>query len=559
MLPFVRKNHRLLFYLAWLSINLLQAGFTELIDDEAYYWIYSRFPAWGYFDHPPMIAVLIKAGYAIFQNELGVRLFILLLNAATIFIIEDLTEKKDSYLFYAIAGTLAVAQIGGILAVPDIPLIFFVALFFWLYRRFLQQMTVVNSLLLGACMALLVYSKYHGILIILFTLSSNPSLFRRYQAWLAAFVALLLFMPQLYWQFINDFPSIQYHLFERNASQYRISYTIEYIFGQIAMAGPLMGWLILWAAFQYKPGSLTERAMKFSLIGFYGFFLLSTLKGRVEANWTMSAFIPLIVLSHQFLRSDLPMRRWLFKSVPVSLVLIFLARIYLTTAMPPVTWVSKTDEIHGNKQWVSAVQQKAGDLPVAFTNSYQRASKYWFYEGRECLSMNGTGYRRNNFNFWPIEDSLLGKRVVIAGRYEPTTFTKLENLVPGTDSLCTLVTDPYFSFSKVQLRLKGDPSLQQGVLVVCGELRSPADYLSWFATPGYDTASLYLSIYHKTRKPVHIRTGYTVRQITQVKQLLRLELPLLLTPGIYQGKLGFSTAIPAIYSLNSTSFALKVE
>ena len=180
MLPHVRKHQRLLFYFTWFTVNMLQAGQTELIDDEAYYWVYSRFPAWGYFDHPPMIAILIKAGFGFFHHELGVRLFIVMMNTATIFIIQELTEKKDDLLFYAVAGTVAVAQIGGIIAAPDIPLLFFVALFFWLYKRFLYQMNLLNSILVGAAMALMLYSKYHGVLIIFATILSNPSLLRKF-------------------------------------------------------------------------------------------------------------------------------------------------------------------------------------------------------------------------------------------------------------------------------------------------------------------------------------------------------------------------------------------
>jgi len=56
---FFQKHHRLLFYSSWLLLALAQAASTELIADEAYYWVYSRFPAWGYFDHPPMIAFII--------------------------------------------------------------------------------------------------------------------------------------------------------------------------------------------------------------------------------------------------------------------------------------------------------------------------------------------------------------------------------------------------------------------------------------------------------------------------------------------------------------------
>lgn len=556
MLSFVRKHHRLVFFIAWFTINILQAGFTELIDDEAYYWVYSQFPAWGYFDHPPMIALLIRAGYALFPAELGVRFFIVLLNTATIFIVQQLTEKKDDRLFYAITGSIAVAQIGGIIAVPDIPLIFFVALFFLLYRRFLSNSSIVNSLLLGLAMALMLYSKYHGVLIIAGTLFSNPSLFRKYQSYIAALFALLLFVPHLYWQYQHDFPSIQYHLFERNASHYRVNFTIEYIAGQIALAGPLMGWLLLWAAFKYKTASLSERAMKFSLIGLYGFFLFSTLKGRVEANWTIPAFISLIALSHQYLREDDQLRKWLYKSLPIALVMIFLARVYMISALPSIGWLSKDDEIHQNRTWAHAVEEQAAGLPVVFTNSYQKASKYWFYSGHPAMSMNGVDYRRNNYNFWPLEDSVLGKKVLVAGRYDTLV---LKNFLSGTDSIGTTIVAPYYSFTKMQIRFADDPLLENNLLSVAGEIRTPAHYLPFFQAPPYDTASVILSVSLRGEKPVNLPTGFTVKQIHQQRQSFRLLIPIALPPGEYTGRLGISTAIPLNYSLNSTSFPLEIK
>ena len=60
MTGFIIKNHRVIFYCAWFLLNLLQAGLTGLLDDEAYYWVYAQYPAWGYFDHPPMIAFWIR-------------------------------------------------------------------------------------------------------------------------------------------------------------------------------------------------------------------------------------------------------------------------------------------------------------------------------------------------------------------------------------------------------------------------------------------------------------------------------------------------------------------
>ena len=76
-----------LFLVLWGILNLVQARFTQLNNDEAYYWMYSKYLAWGYFDHPPMIALMIKIGYLLFHNELGVRLIIVLSQLAALSVI----------------------------------------------------------------------------------------------------------------------------------------------------------------------------------------------------------------------------------------------------------------------------------------------------------------------------------------------------------------------------------------------------------------------------------------------------------------------------------------
>ncbi len=312
----VKKNHVVLFFATWTILNLLQAGFTELFDDEAYYWVYSRYLAWGYFDHPPMIAVMIKIGYFFFRSELGVRLLVVFSGTATLYIIRSLLPEKNDRLFYGICCCMAVLQIGGIIAVPDIPLMFFTAVFFWAYRRFLLNMSIAHTVLLAIVIALMLYSKYHGILIVFFTLLSWPALFTKYQVWICAMLAALLLAPHIYWQWSHGLPSVQYHLFERNAGTYTVNFTLEYLIGQLLLAGPLAGFILLWAAFKYKPADRFERALQFSLAGVYVFFLLSTFKSRVEANWTVAGFIPLIILSHSYLNSHSRPAKWIFLPRP---------------------------------------------------------------------------------------------------------------------------------------------------------------------------------------------------------------------------------------------------
>src|SRR6476660_7827674 len=66
--------------LALVGLRLLAAAWTPITFDEAYYWMWSKHLAGGYYDHPPMVAVVIRLGTLIAgDTELGVRLFSILL------------------------------------------------------------------------------------------------------------------------------------------------------------------------------------------------------------------------------------------------------------------------------------------------------------------------------------------------------------------------------------------------------------------------------------------------------------------------------------------------
>ena len=63
--------------LALVALRLVAAAFTPITFDEAYYWMWSKHLAGGYYDHPPMVAVVIRLGTMIAgDTELGVRLVV---------------------------------------------------------------------------------------------------------------------------------------------------------------------------------------------------------------------------------------------------------------------------------------------------------------------------------------------------------------------------------------------------------------------------------------------------------------------------------------------------
>jgi len=552
-MSFLRKNSLVIFFLCWFLVNLLQAGTTELFDDEAYYWVYSKFLAWGYFDHPPMIALLVKGGYFLFHNELGVRLFVTVLSTATLIIIYDLLPQKNKRLFFSIACSLAILQIGGMLAVPDIPLCFFTAVFFWFYRRFLQKPSLTNALLLGLGMTLMLYSKYHGVLIILFTLTSNIKLLKQPLAYVSVLFAALLFIPHLLWQLNHGFPSVQYHLFERGFSGYEIYYTTDYLLGQILIAGPLMGWLLIWQSFRYKTSDLFERALKFSLLGFYGFFLLMTLKGNVEANWTIPALVPLIIISHQALLNNKKWKNVLWKSVPFTLFIVLSVRIYMMLDIAPMSWMPK-DEFHQNKKWTSVIKEKAGNLPVVFIDSYQKASKYWFYTGTTSFSLNTYLYRRNNFNFWPIENSLQGKSVYAVVYKDSTWFNDIIEKTTGGEIRGQKI-DSFYSHSNIDLVLKNKLISSANILSPCfGNIFVRGIKSSQLNVPGPIFPTLY--VYAKdTIAAFYKIIAEPASGFWRFRSLENIFLP----RGKYVARLTIPSVIPNLPTLNSTIYKLKVE
>lgn len=495
---------RRLFYVVFAVLSFIQAWGTELFDDEAYYWVYSKFLEWGYFDHPPVIAVLIKMGTMLFPGELGVRFFVVIIGIITIYLIEQLTKPKDLKLFYAIVLNVAILQIGGIIAVPDIALLFFTALFFMVYQRYEEKSGIVQAFSLSLIVALLLYSKYHGILIILATLFSNISLLKRPMTWFVIGLSVLFFLPHVLWQANNGYPSIVYQLYGWVSSGYKLSFTTEYLFGQLLITGPFLGWLLIWSALSVKPSNKMEKAMLWSVIGVYLTFFLSSFRRGTEANWTIPLLAPLIYLSYHYLVKDQRKANWVYAVLPYSIVLIFVVRLYMFIDVPAYPFMPK-DEFHGNRQWVMELKTKAAGRPVLFTNSYQRPSKYWFYSGDTSFSLNTYGYRQNQYNLWPLESTLQGKSVLAVGAMD-TTLAADSVLLPKL-KLAIAHIDSFDSHSQIMIEQKGDLIMNQDGIV------STSLHFSSVSNEELSRAlmqkpELYLIIYQKAKRaPIIIPTG----------------------------------------------------
>ncbi len=394
-----------------LLINLLQAFATELIYDEAYYWYYSQNLSWGYFDHPPMVAWMIGLGYSLFENELGVRLVSCLMGAGTAIIIWSLTANPDNKPYYKefFAWILSIPLLHayGFLSLPDTPLLFFTALFLWVYSRFIDRPGAGIATALGVCMALLMYSKYHAALVILFTLLSNLSLLKNKYAWLALGVSLLCYLPHLNWLFSNDFVSVEFHLFERPNQPYNFSkFTLGFLLNLVALFG-LTFPVVYKTLFAYRAENRIQKALVYLTYGILIFFFISSFQRRVQTQWLVVISIPVAVIVAQRLMEQAVIRKWIWRLSLANLAVLLWLRVGLVyEPLFPGHF-----ESHGNRQWAGNLKTLADGVPVVFENSYRKASMYGFYSGEPSISLNNAYYRLDQYAIDGSEARVQGKKV----------------------------------------------------------------------------------------------------------------------------------------------------
>lgn len=419
-----KKNYGLLFYFigAWILVNLLQAWGTGLDGDEAYYWMFSRQLQWGYFDHPPMVAFSIKLGEMVGHGSFFTRLGTVLFSAGAIFFAyKALPENIRNVKFYVLTfASVVLLNMYGFIVTPDSSLFFFTSLFFYAYRLYLDKEKPLHIFLLAFSIAGLLYSKYHGVLPVVFTFLSNPKLFLKPSAWLVTLLVAAAFTPHLLWQYQHDWPTFRYHLLERVGSNYRIDKTTNYLAGQLLVWGPFTTIPALYFFLREKVKDVYLRAHYFTLWGVFFFFLLSSFRSTIETHWTLTAGVSFIVLFQKLLAGgSLTFRKIFVCLFILNIIFIAVARILFLIPDSPLNKAKAFNSIFYGKLMADSIHKYAEGTPVVFVNSYTQASLYKYYYRKELTTAYNTiTARRNYFSLSTDESILNNKKVVIATGYE---------------------------------------------------------------------------------------------------------------------------------------------
>jgi 4-amino-4-deoxy-L-arabinose transferase-like glycosyltransferase len=201
-----------------LVFRLLMIGEFGFSFDEAYYWLWSQDLAFGYYDHPPMVALFIRAGTFLFgENEFGTRVFgtaSVAIDALLIFgIARILFDSRRVGAWAAIFANLTTLTTVSVIVVPDQPMIMFWLAAFYGLARIARGGAPQWWLLVGGMLGLAAASKYTtfflaaAIPIWLLIVPSMRHWFRSPWPYLAAGLAVVTFLPVLIWNAQHGWPS----------------------------------------------------------------------------------------------------------------------------------------------------------------------------------------------------------------------------------------------------------------------------------------------------------------------------------------------------------------
>jgi hypothetical protein len=287
--------------LALVGLRLVAAALTPITFDEAYYWMWSKHLAFGYYDHPPMVAFVIRLGTMIAgDTEFGVRVVSVLLALPMSYAVYRAAEILFGGARVAATAALLLnvtlmAAVGTMIVTPDAPLLVASSFVLFFCAKVLETGRGGWWLAVGVAVGCALLSKYTAMFFgaaILIWLVAVPKL-RHWllSPWpyLGGLVAFAIFAPVILWNADHQWVSFIKQLGRARIEEFRPVFIAELIPTQFIFATPLifiLGAMGLYALAIGKGGMAASRVLVNAMVWVIVlYFAWHAVHARVEANW----------------------------------------------------------------------------------------------------------------------------------------------------------------------------------------------------------------------------------------------------------------------------------
>lgn len=385
-------------------LRLWLAGTLGLAADEAYYWLWSQNLAFGYYDHPPAVALLIRASTAVFGNTaFGVRWLSVLLAAAASLgvwrLVWRLTDDRAAALAGAglVQATLFLGA-GAILVTPDTPLVLFWTIALLALAEIWRTGRGAWWLLAGLSVGLAFVSKYTAVFLglgIVIWLVWVPELRRWFASpwpYAGGVLCLGVMAPVVAWNLGHGGASLSKQFGRAVPHAFDPRFVPEFFAGQAGLLTPLIGLLVLfglvllvWRAARQRDAAATlivaTTVPLVLYLVWYGLF------DRVQGNWT-ACLLPASIAAAVIGARALPAAGWLGAilrfslrfAVPTGVALGLLVAAHALWRIMPLV-ADPTNQLFGWHQAAATVEQKAAQAGARTigTTSYTLTAQLRYY------------------------------------------------------------------------------------------------------------------------------------------------------------------------------------
>ena len=396
------------------ALRVIYAGVIDLRTDEAYYWTWSKENVLSFLDHPPMIAWFIRFGTAIFgDTNFGVRFAGVLAMLVTQLLLADIVRRVTHDVRAVVLAVLmpeAALYYGLLMAKvsPDVALIPFAVAMVWALVRLSESDDARWWLAAGVFAGLALLSKFTAVMLVPAVLAFMlvPDWRRRWllspYPWLAALIAVVLFLPVLIWNAGHDWASFRFQ-FVRATAAHELSWRTvgDFIGLQFGLVGfillpVVLSGVALTAWRGYRRGDAVAILLSTSVIVPFGYFFWKSLTLRVGDTWPMFmwpvGFAAAAINIAMLPREGFP--AWMIKSTvswanaAIVSGIAFVVLVFLYYVVSPWNFIGRADPIGaeaGYEQVVGQAQaelQKIGATWIATTDYRTYAMLRWYFNGR---------------------------------------------------------------------------------------------------------------------------------------------------------------------------------
>lgn len=405
----------LLLLIAIIILNIFFNSQFQLHYDEAYYWTWGQHLSLSYYDHPPMIAYMMRLTSILGYSEVFVRLSAIITTSVTIITMYKLAQKmfddKTANVTVILAIACPLIEAMFFVVTIDDPLLMFWALTLYAFYTGVFEHKTKYIYFAGIFAGLGLLSKYTmvlifpGLFIFLITSKEYRHFLYKKDLYLSFLLAIMVFSPVIIWNYQHQWASFVFQFHHGIGSESVInSQTFgDYWGGAALAAGPIIFIAMLYYFVRYIRANLCTPAKSFLFWSYiFGilFFAYVSLTKHTEANWTAPLYISAIILLANWLVTV--NNKWVYRA-SLGFIFIVLVVTKFPLSFTPAKYHNRIPGLnifYGNKELLQSVKPYLTPGMVLLACDYGNASRAWYYLHLERTYVLQKLPFANSYRYW---------------------------------------------------------------------------------------------------------------------------------------------------------------